>query len=73
MSPDLNPTENLWYELKSAIGENKPAYVQELEQFSKKEWEKVPAKECNKLIGGYKKCLEAVNIKEGCHYCCILH
>lgn len=37
MSPDLNPTENLWGELKSATGEKNPANVQELEQIAKEE------------------------------------
>ena len=60
MSPDLNLIENLWYELKSAIGEKTLTNVQELEQFAKKEWEKIPAEECKKLIDGYKKGLEAV-------------
>ena len=66
MSPDLNPIENLWYELKSAIGEKKLANVQELEQFAKKEWEKIPAEKCKKLIDGYKKHLEAVITAKGC-------
>ena len=60
MSPDLNLIENLWCELKSAVEEKKPANVQELEQFAKKEWEKIPAESCKKLIDGYKKRLEAV-------------
>lgn len=35
MSPDLNPTENLWGELKYAIWEQNPANVQELEKTAK--------------------------------------
>lgn len=38
MSPDLNPSENLWGELKSAFEERNPANVQELEQIAKEEW-----------------------------------
>ena len=37
MSPDLNTSENLWYELISAIGGKKLANIPELEQFAKKE------------------------------------
>lgn len=42
MSPDLNPIENLWVELNSAIGEKNPANIQKLEQIAKEEWEKIP-------------------------------
>ena len=66
MSPDLNPIENLWRELKSAIGERNPANIQELEQMAKEEWEKLPADRCKKLIDGYKKRLEAVIVAKGC-------
>lgn len=66
MSPDLNPIENFWFELKSAIGEKKPADVQELEQFAKEEWEKISVEKCKKLIDGYKKRLEAVICAKGC-------
>ena len=65
MSPDLNPIENLWGERKSAIGENNPADIQELEQIAKEESEKIPEK-CRKLIDGYKKRLEAVITAKGC-------
>lgn len=66
MSPDLNPIENLWRELKSAIGERNPANIQELEQTAKEEWEKLAADRFKKLIDGYKKRLEAVIVAKGC-------
>lgn len=66
MSPDLNPIENLWVELKSAIGERNPANVQELEHIAKEVWEKMPPKKCKKLIDEYKKRLEAVIAAKGC-------
>lgn len=49
-SPDLSPIEHLWCELKSAIGEKKPANIQELEQFTKKEREKTPAETRKKRL-----------------------
>ena len=41
MSPDLNPIEHIWGELKSAIGERNPVNVQELEHIAKEVWEKI--------------------------------
>lgn len=73
MSPDLNPFEMLWEELKSAIGERKPA--NELEHIAIKVWERIPPEKCKKLINGYKNCLEAFvaakRCKEGCQYYCV--
>lgn len=60
MSPDHNPTENVWTELKFATGEKNPAIIQGLKQTAKREWEKIPAENCKKLKDGYKNCLEAV-------------
>ncbi len=39
-SPDLNPTEMLWHDLKQSIHAGKPSNVVELKQFCKEEWAK---------------------------------
>uniref|UniRef100_A0A8C5MI51 Rap1 GTPase-GDP dissociation stimulator 1 n=1 Tax=Leptobrachium leishanense TaxID=445787 RepID=A0A8C5MI51_9ANUR len=42
MSPDLNPIEHLWRDLKIAVGKRRPSNKRDLEQFAKKEWSKIP-------------------------------
>ena len=32
-SPDLNPNENLWYDIKIAVQQRNPSNLKELEQF----------------------------------------
>ncbi|KAK1798040.1 hypothetical protein P4O66_000540 [Electrophorus voltai] len=39
-SPDLNPIEMLWHDLKNAVHAGKPSNVAELQQFCKDEWDK---------------------------------
>ena len=39
-SPDLNPIENLWYDLKIAVHQRNPSNLKELEQFCLEEWTK---------------------------------
>ena len=58
-SPDLNPIEMLWRDLKKAVHARKPSNVAELEQFCK-EWVKIPPQRCERLIASYRKCLIAV-------------
>ena len=41
-SPDLNPIENLWKDLKIAVHQHSPSNLTELEQICKEEWEKIP-------------------------------
>lgn len=59
-SPDLNPIENLWQELKIAVHKRSPKNLQELERYCKEEWLKITPDHCSKLISGYRKRLEAV-------------
>ncbi len=41
-SPDLNPIEMLWHDLKKAVHARKPSNVAELQQFCQDEWAKIP-------------------------------
>ena len=57
-SPDLNPIENLWYDLKIAVDQQNPSNLKELEQFC--------LEELAKIIETYPKRLAAViAAKEG--------
>uniref|UniRef100_A0AAZ3NZF8 Tc1-like transposase DDE domain-containing protein n=1 Tax=Oncorhynchus tshawytscha TaxID=74940 RepID=A0AAZ3NZF8_ONCTS len=64
-SPDLNPIENLWKELKTAVHKCSPSNLTELELFCKEEWEKISVSRCAKLIETYPKRLTAVIAAEG--------
>ena len=55
MSPDLNPIEHLWGDLKTAVGRRHLTNLGELEQFTQGEWAKLPVERCRKLIHGYRK------------------
>jgi hypothetical protein len=48
-SPDLDPIENLWYDLKIAVHQGNPSSLNELEQFCL-EWAKIPVTRCATLI-----------------------
>ena len=60
MSPDLNPIEHLWRDLKTAVGRRHPSNLRHLEQLVKEEWSKIPVERCKKLIDGYRKRLISV-------------
>ncbi|KAK3572375.1 hypothetical protein QTP86_032601, partial [Hemibagrus guttatus] len=60
-SPDLNPIEMLWHDLKKVVHARKPSNVAELQQFCKDEWAKIPPQRCN----SYGKCLIAVVAAKG--------
>ena len=59
-NPDLNPIENLWYDLKIAVHQQNPPNLKELEKFCLEEWAKIPVARCAKLIETYPKRLAAV-------------
>ena len=54
-SPDLNPIENLWYELKEFIRREVKPTSKELISGIRAFWETVIAEKCQKYIGHLKK------------------
>ena len=47
-SPDLNPIEHLWRDLKMAVHQRSPSNLMKLERSCKEEWEKLPKNRCAK-------------------------
>ncbi len=45
-SPDLNPIENLWRELKVRVAQRQPQNITALEEICMEEWAKIPATVC---------------------------
>ncbi|KAG2460510.1 TC1A transposase, partial [Polypterus senegalus] len=64
-SPDLNPIEHLWRDLKMAVHRRFPSNLMELERFCKEEWAKLAKDRCAKLVASYSKRLEAVIADKG--------
>jgi len=65
MSPDLNPIENLWRELKVRVMARNPVNLRQLEAYAKEEWSNIPVDTCRKLVDSYKHRLEAVIKNKG--------
>ncbi|KAG2460748.1 TCB1 transposase, partial [Polypterus senegalus] len=59
-SPDLNPIEHLWRDLKMAVHRRFPSNLMEFERCCKEELAKLAKDRCAKLVASYSKRLEAV-------------
>ena len=49
-SPDLNPIENLWADLKKRVEQHNAKTVEELKEAVEQEWRKTDAQLCQKLV-----------------------
>lgn len=64
-SPDLNPIENLWGELKRRVHKRGPRILDDLERFFKEEWSKIPLSVFFNLVKCYRRRLSAVLLAKG--------
>ncbi len=64
-SPDLNPIENLWRELKLCVAQRQPQNLKDLETTCMEEWTKIPAAVCANLVNNYRTRLTSVIVDKG--------
>jgi transposase len=66
-SPDLNPIEHMWHQLKNRLGQypSKPHTVEELEKRINIEWYKFTKEDCLKYIDSMPGRIEAVIKSKG--------
>ena len=64
-SPDLNPTENVWAELKMRVRARRPTNLTQIHQLCREEWAKMYPTYCGKLVKGYPKHLIQVKPFKG--------
>ena len=64
-SPDLNPIENVWAELKKRVRARRPTNLTRLHQLCQEEWYKIHPIYCGKLVEGFPKRLTQVKQFKG--------
>ncbi len=64
-SPDLNPIETLWHDVKQSIHARTQSNAAELKQFCKKQWAKIPPLRGGSLIASYRERLISVVAAKG--------
>uniref|UniRef100_A0A3Q3S9H9 Tc1-like transposase DDE domain-containing protein n=1 Tax=Mastacembelus armatus TaxID=205130 RepID=A0A3Q3S9H9_9TELE len=64
-SPDLNPIEDLWRDLKMAVHQRSPSDLTELERICKEEWQRIPKSRCDKPVASFPRRLMAVLAQKG--------
>ena len=64
-SPDLNPIENVWAELKKRVRARRPTNLTQLHQLCQEEWAKIHPTYFGKLVEGYPKGLTQVKQFKG--------
>lgn len=63
-SPDLNPIENLWADLKNIVYEKKPTNANSLWEIVRTAWANIPADRCRHLVDSMpRRCLTVIQNK----------
>lgn len=65
-SPDLNPIENLWQEVKQSLKNKNPSNKEELWLMLKKAWEAIPPIKCQRLVDSMPRRCAAIIQNKGC-------
>jgi len=66
-SPDLNPIENLWGHMKRQLKRRNPNSREDLAEYIRDEWEKIPKSHCTNLIHSLSKRMRDVIEAKGFH------
>lgn len=64
-SPDLNPIEHLWGDVKKCVAEKKPSNAEELWNTVRDSWQQIPLKRCRDLIDSMPRRCNAVIKNKG--------
>ena len=64
-SPDLNPIENLWADLKRRVESRRPRSIQELKEIVTEEWANTSQLICSNLVDSMPDRMRAVVAAEG--------
>ena len=64
-SPDFNPIEDFWAELKERVRARRPTNLTRLHQLCQEEWATIHPAYCGKLVEGYPKRLTQVKQFKG--------
>lgn len=64
-SPDLNPIENLWGDIKRKVAETKPSNNHELWQVVQEAWNQITPKRCQDLVNSMPRRCKAVLKNKG--------
>ncbi len=67
-SPDLNPIEHLWRDLKMAVHQRLPSNLTELERICKEEWQRIPKIQVWKTCCIFPKKTHGCIKSKGCFY-----
>src|SRR4029434_10925078 len=64
-SPDLNPIENVWDELKRRVHKCRPRNLKDLERYCMEEWSHIPCHVFTNLITHYRRRLRDAMLAKG--------